>query len=527
MKKYLFGLFLSFVVITSLNAQIYYKDVAGIFYARCTSCHHDGANDYSYMNYAGVNAMKGFISYDLTNNIMPPWKADTNYTRFQHERIISSTEKTQILNWIAAGAPAGDTTQAPAPPVYTTNYQLQGTPDLELKIPTYTSTATSADIYICFSIPSGLTQDRIIRAFEIVPGNAPIVHHAVIGADTTGAYNSDYSGGCYSPGWNTSLGAYAPGTKATVFPGQPPIRAGIKLNAGSKVIMQIHYPKGSVGQIDSTKIRIYFYPLTTPNIRPIYVTTPLENWSFGIAANTTQTVNAYYPSSSTFLTSDRSVFSVFPHAHMLGKSMLIYAVKPSIDTIRLIHIPKYDFEWQDYYTYKKLVKVPAGYRLFAKHVYDNTTGNPNNPNNPPQNVLVGTATNNEMLFDGMMHMDYMPGDELIDIEAMMSADTLYWSGIKDITKPVSDLRAMAFPNPFTNSVVIKYLLGESTNVTLEFFDIMGRSISKHMVGKKEEGMNEFIWNGKTAAGLSLPNGIYFYEIKAGNQSFKSKIIKQE
>lgn len=526
MKRFVFSLSLSLMAFSSINAQIYYKDVAGIFYARCTSCHHDGANDYSYMNFTGVNAMKTAIAYDLNNNIMPPWKADTNYTRFQHERIISATEKTQILNWISGGALKGDTTQAPAPPVYTTNYELQGTPDLELKIPTFTSTATSSDIYVCISIPSGLLQNRYVRAFEIVPGNAPIVHHAVIGLDTTGTYASDYSGTCYSPSWNVGLGSYAPGTRATVFPNSSVLRAGIKMNAGSKVIMQLHYPKGSVGQIDSTKIRIFFYPLSTPGIRPIYVTTPLQNWSMFMPANTTTTFTAYYPTSGT-LTTDLSMFSIFPHSHMLGKSMLIYAVKPGIDTIPLISVPEWDFEWQDYYTFRKLVKIPTGYRLFSKHVFDNTSGNPHNPSSPPINVVAGTSTLNEMLFDGMMALAYQPGDETLNMDSLMSMDTLFFSGIKENSKTFGSLSAIAFPNPFTNSVSIKYFLHENTGVAFEFFDIVGRSISTHLVGKKEEGLNEFIWNGKTSAGLNLPNGIYFYEIKAGGQSFKSKIIKQE
>lgn len=526
MKKFVFGLVLSLIAFSSINAQIFYKDVAGIFYARCTSCHHNGANMYSYMNYTGVNQMKLSIQYDLTNNIMPPWKADTSYTRFQHERIITAGEKTSILNWIAGGALKGDTTQAPPPPVYSGNYELHGNADLELQIPTYTSTATSNDIYVCIAVPSGLTQDRIIRAFEIVPGNAPNVHHAVITADTTGSFTSDYSGSCYNIPGNLVIGTYAPGSRATVFPSQSPLRAGIRLKAGSQVILQLHYPKGSVGQLDSTKIRLYFYPLSTPNIRPIYVSTPLQNWSMFMPANATSTFTAYYPTSGT-LPSAISMFAIFPHSHMLGKSMLLYAVKPNIDTIPLVRVPDWDFEWQEYYTFKKLVKIPAGHRLFSKHVFDNTTANPHNPNNPPQNVTAGLGTNDEMLFDGMMHLNYETGDELIDIEAIIKADTLYWSGIKKPAIPANTLKAMAFPNPFSNSVSIKYLLNESAYVTFEFTDIMGRVIGHYTTGKKEEGINEFIWSGKNADGQNIPNGIYFYEIKAGNQSFKNKILKQE
>lgn len=528
MKKKLLVALFGITAVLQFNAQIYYKDVAGIFYARCTSCHHDGANPFSYMNYTGVYAMKTMIQYDLNNSIMPPWKADTTYTRFQHERIISSSEKTQILNWITGGALKGDTTQAPPPPVYPPHYQLQGAASVELQIPTFTSTATSSDIYVCFSLPTGLTQDRVIRAFEMVPGNAPIVHHAVVTADSMGTYVSNLSGNCYSIPGDYAIGTYAPGTKATVFPNSAQLRAGIRIKAGSNVIIQMHYPKGSAGQVDSTKIRIYYYPVGTPNIRPIYVTTPLQNWTMNIPANTIKTYtyissSPWSPQPTGTLTDSLSLYGVFPHSHKIGKSMLLYAMKPGVDTIPMIRINQWDFEWQDYYIYKKLVKVPAGYVLYSKHVFDNTTANPNNP--IPVNVTAGVATNNEMFFDGIMFMRYQPGDELINLQTIMESDSLF-SGIKENAVNNKQIGSIAFPNPFNQTVNIKYVLYENVNVTIEFTDMLGRSITTFNTGKQTEGINQFIWNGKDDRNNDLPNGVYFYKIRAGENTCIGKLIKQ-
>ena len=125
MKKFLLSV-LCGLMVNSITSQVDYKDVAGIFYARCTSCHHTGASNFPYMNYTETAALSGSIQYDLTNNIMPPWSADTSYTRFQHERIITASEKQLILNWISGGSLKGDTTLAPAAPVYPTGYQLVG-----------------------------------------------------------------------------------------------------------------------------------------------------------------------------------------------------------------------------------------------------------------------------------------------------------------------------------------------------------------------------------------------------------------
>lgn len=130
-----------------IQAQLFYKDVAGVFYARCTSCHHQGASDFPFMNYTQTSGSAPTIQAYLNLGIMPPWNADTSYTRFQHERIITASEKQKVLSWIASGALAGDTTQAPPAPVYSSAYQLAGNADLTLGIGNFTSTATSNDMY--------------------------------------------------------------------------------------------------------------------------------------------------------------------------------------------------------------------------------------------------------------------------------------------------------------------------------------------------------------------------------------------
>ncbi len=524
MKKQLLTV-LCGLVFNLITAQITYKDVAGIFYARCTSCHHTGASNYPYMNYTETAALSSAIQYDLNNNIMPPWSADTSYTRFQHERIITSSEKQSILNWIAGGSLKGDTTLAPAAPVYSNGYELAGNADLTLSIGNFTSTAATSDKYYCFSLPSGLTQDRIVRAFEVVPGNKTILHHAVITADTTGTYAGDLSGSCFSLPGNVGLGTYAPGSAAVVFPGQAPLIAGITIKAGSKVIIQVHYPAGSAGQVDSTKIRLYFYPIGTTGVRKIYTTTPLQNWSMVILPNTITAYSAYYPTSGT-LPNSLSVFAVMPHSHLICTSIIYYAVKPGIDTIKLVRVNKWDFEWQDYYTFKKLVKIPNGYRLYSKHVYDNTASNPNNPSSPPITVYAGTGTKDEMLFDGMMSLVYQTGDELIDIQSIIDNDPLFAVGIKDNEKKKFILNSKAFPNPFNDLITIQYTLNEKSDVSIEITDLIGRQVAKYNFGKQTEGYHNWDWKGTDLNGNKIPSGIYFYKIKANNNTFESKIIKQ-
>lgn len=515
MKKLYFLLFLAITFSRTSFAQLVYKDVAGIFYSRCTGCHHtNGGAPFSMMNYSETHPWASMIQADLNSGKMPPWPPDTAYSRFLHERIITQTEKNDILSWISSGALQGDTTQAPVAPVYYT-HQLNGTPDLILKVPAFPSNATTADVYNCFAIPTGLTTDRILRAFEIVPNNPALLHHTVVKVDTNGTVTSDLSGACFSEPGDFGIGGFAPGTPPVVFSGQAPLKIGTRIKAGSNLIAQQHYPAGSGGLIDSTEIRMYFYPIGTTGIRPVYVNTFLQNWSMVIPANTVMTYTAKYPSGSNTLPADISIYGTSPHGHKVNTSMLVYGYRATpVDTIPLIRIPKWDFEWQGSYTHKKMVKVPAGYKLGSKHVYDNTVNNPNNPSNPPQLVTAGTSTTNEMLFDSFQWMYYQAGDDTIDIGNLLSSDSL----LASVNEPFvsgSAITSYVYPNPATEGVTLIVTNEKATDCTVKIFDIYGNAVPLEVTRTSDAFL---IRKG------NVPAGVYFYTLNSGKISGSGKII---
>lgn len=508
---------------SSLQAQVIYKDVAPIFYNRCSSCHHAGSQS-PYLNYySSISSYLGIIQNDLTIGKMPPWPEDTTYVRFAHERIITSSEKTKILNWISAGAPYGttlaDTALAPPAPYYPTT-KLNGTPDLILTIPSYTSTATSSDKYICFSLPTGLTQNRILKAYEVVPNNTAIIHHAVINVDTMGTTTSDLSGGCYTEPGDFTIGDYAPGSAPIVFPSSSSLKFGINIKAGSKFVVQIHYPAGSAGQVDNTQIRIFFYPVGTTNVREMYATVPIQNWSFSIPANTTKTITTSYPSGTGTLPADLSAYSIFPHSHKICSSIVNYASNGTT-TIPMSRINNWDFNWQGFYTYPNFLKIPAGYKLYGTHVFNNTTSNPNNPS--PTTVYVGTSTTNEMIFDGLMWTYYYPGDETIDVAGMLSADPLLLpTDIKSYQNTVEGISV--FPNPFSDKITVSYDLLTTQYTKLSITNIMGQEIAVLTSGIEGAGKHNYEWDGKNTSGSAVAAGVYMYKLQTGSSIHSGKII---
>ena len=105
--------------------------------------------------------------------------------------------------------------------------------------------------------------------------------------------------------------------------------------------------------------------------------------------------------------------------HLLGKSYHAYAITPKGDSIPLIRIKRWDFRWQYTYTYKKMLKIPAGSTIHATAVFDNTRSNPYNPFSPPQVVAErnGSMRTTDEMFQLMItYLPYKKGDENINLE---------------------------------------------------------------------------------------------------------------
>ncbi|MGZ3861968.1 MAG: FlgD immunoglobulin-like domain containing protein [Bacteroidia bacterium] len=497
----------------NLNAQIFYKDVAPVFQAKCTRCHNENSHAASLQYYGQIYAKKATVSNYLSTGYMPPWRPDTTYRRYVGEHIITLSEKNLILNWIGAGAPAGDTTVVAPPHVYTRN-QINAPADLELTIPTFTSNALNSDSHDCFSLPTGLQQDRIIRAYEIVAGNASIVHHVVASIDTGGSVTSNTSGNCFTPPGGYIIGGFAPGSAPCIFPNSPAFKIGIPLKAGSNIILQIHYPANTIGQVDSTKIRLFFYPVGIPGVRPLYSKTAIVNNFLTIPANSVVDYAAQYG-----INHPISLFSVFPHSHYLATKIIDYAFN-SVDTIPLIRINKWDFNFQQFYVFRNLVKLGAGRVIYGKHTFDNTSNNPNNPNSPPQPVVYGTNSTDEMLHDALQWLDYKSGDEYINIDSLLANDPLV-----NVLNPatVNNLSVRAFPNPFENNVNFEYELNYPAKVSVEIFSLLGIKIRTLKNSYDGAGVYDVIWDGKNNEGSTVSAGNYFYVISAGDKQTRGKL----
>lgn len=366
------------------------RDIAPILYKHCAGCHHPGeVAPFSLITYADVAKRAALIAEVTGSRYMPPWKPSAGYGHFRGERRLTDLEIAKIRQWAAAGAPEGDPALLPPAPKFSAGWQL-GEPDLVAQMPApFTVPADGPDLYQCFVIPLPIAQQKFERAVEFRPGNAQVVHHALMFLDPMHIARrqaSSYS--CFgTPGFLPSgaLGGWSPGSAPIVM---PPGTA-TKLYKDTDLVVQIHFHP--TGKPEPVRASVGIYFTDQPPTRHL-VDVPLVSRRIDIPPGAT----AYKASDSFELPVDVEAVGIIPHAHYICKDMQGWAILPGGRKQWLIWIRDWDFNWQEQYRYATPVKLPAGTRLFMEFTYDNSDANPHNPNHPPRRVQWGVESTDEM-----------------------------------------------------------------------------------------------------------------------------------
>ena len=301
MKTFCFLLLFSISGLIHAQTPTWAEDVSPIIWENCASCHHEGGiSNTTFLSYQEVFPWASTIKYRINSTDafvqMPPWPPSKEYQSYAHERVLSSSEIAIISNWADNGAPAGDTANMPDPPTFSGGAFIQEVPDLTLKIPVYTSKATAGqDDYVCFVLPTGLSTTKYIKALEVLPGNPEIVHHVVVSKDSSGFVTDTVGSDCGGAASASTITGYAPGSTPMVYPNGNGVKMGVRLDPGENIVLGMHYPEGSYGQVDSTSVNFFFYEDSVSNIREVNTSTPINNASFCFSPNTVDSLEGQYP----------------------------------------------------------------------------------------------------------------------------------------------------------------------------------------------------------------------------------------
>ena len=94
----------------------------------------------------------------------------------------------------------------------------------------------------------------------------------------------------------------------------------------------------------------------------------------------------------------------------------------------------------------------------------------------------------------------------------------------DVILPDQLMMHTAYPNPFNPSTIINYNISYDSNVIITINDIRGRVVNKLYNNYHYSGNGSIRWNGKDNNGMSLPTGIYNYNIQTDREFQSGKIL---
>jgi hypothetical protein len=289
-----------------------------------------------------------------------------------------------ISKWADAGAPRGNPADMPPARQFQDAAAWSiGTPDLIVSSSVHTLKAVAADYFGALeTIPTGLTEDRYVKAAEVKEVVAPTngstitrtsgdlnlftVHHAVI---TSRQRSRDGEDGPLENRGSEFNVVYEVGQNATIFPDV----LGVPLRSGSVLNWDVHLH--SIGAEVDVRIEVAF-KFHPKGYVPKYQQTgsaSFQRYDIDIPPGES---NVRMDGSYTL--SESGILATFePHLHSSGKRMCVEAIYPN-GIHELLNCAGYNHNWVKVYQYEDDVAplLPKGTVLHVSGWYDNTANNP-------------------------------------------------------------------------------------------------------------------------------------------------------
>jgi hypothetical protein len=439
-----------------------WDDVAPLFADKCASCHVTGGiAPFSLTSASSAHAHAALILAMTQARLMPPWMPGPDSPPYlnQSQRILTTQELDLIARWVRGGAKLGSGRSFRPPSASTgAGTTLTLTPSHVYR-PHAISGGT--DDYHCFVLDPHLTQDAFVTSAVVQPQQPAVVHHVIL-FDATGANVADArqldaaSGGngwtCFGgPGLSDarasanaaesdSLGA--PQWISAWVPGHTtndlPPGTGVLVHAGDLIVMQVHYNllhdiAGT--KTDRSRVILRTTPAAGSTLTPLdtlLLPAPVELpcpagvhnrlcsrtaefddevHKYGIAAALIaqgllyfchETLAQAQGSTSTCertVTRPIRIYGVAGHMHLRGVDIRIELNPGTSSAQTLLHIPHWQFHWQDAYYLAQPVDANPGDTLRVTCRFDNSRakqpivyGKPMTP----RYVLWGEGTTDEM-----------------------------------------------------------------------------------------------------------------------------------
>ncbi len=374
----------------------YDNRISRIMQRKCETCHREGGfAPMPLQNFKQVADRAAMIDYMTSNRIMPPWSANRHVGTWANDASLSDRDLADLHAWIKGGTPEGKKTDAPIARTFTPGWVMEQ-PDAILQIPDQFRVPAQGVIAYKYSyLKTNFDTDKWVSQIEIQPTAPRVVHHALFFVEEPG--RKGYNDPSRKPGdplpndgGDGFFGGTAPGFPMMTFPPG----AAKKLPKGAWLKFVIHYQPNGVEQVDQTRVALKFVdePTGADGRLKEVQTNSAFNGDFAIPPGD---ANYEISSQHEFKTSG-TLISVMPHAHLRSKAWKVWLLAKDGTKTLLLDVPKFNFNWQMYYKFKEPVHVEPGMKLLATSWYDNSSGNPYNPD-PTRTVRLGEQTFDEMM----------------------------------------------------------------------------------------------------------------------------------
>ena len=374
------------------------KDIAPIFQKNCQSCHRPNSiAPMSFMTYQEVRPWARSIKNRVVLGEMPPYRYDRHIgiQDLKDDLRLSESEIETIARWVDEGVPLGDPSDLPPPLSFQDlnewSYEDDfGPPDLVIKTKPYTVEAEGSDVWWRPIVPSGVTEDRCLKAVSVrtAAEGRGVAHHA-------NSQLLDFDEETNEWVQVERLSEYALGKAGEVVPED----ACRLLPADSMVKWDVHYyPNGERVENDVIEMGIWFYPKghqeQAKNRQDLKLYSLLmKGTEFELPPHGTAMTQGFH----SFETPVR-IDSFQPHGHfrLVGKTLEIFDPKTgNLEMVSSVSDWTNDWHTSHIYAEDAAPLVPAGSVLVITGYYDNTVANRQNPD-PNQWVGGGSRSADEM-----------------------------------------------------------------------------------------------------------------------------------
>lgn len=416
--------------------------------SNCASCHTGRGPGTSHLRLETIGDL--LDNTDITvpaleSGFMPPWPASNHGVAFRDSFDIRPSERDALIQWL--GSPEA-TAQADKPVVTSVPVRRLSDPDLVVTpIGGYDGTAYQPDEYRCFIYDPELTTARWLTAYEFVPDQTEIVHHAIgylasadmrDRANELDAQHPDQGGwpcfGGAGIGGNEIFLGWAPGQGPTYLPEG----SGMPLEPGDFLVVQVHYHFEVDAPTDQSTLQLQFAPPGDDNLDTVRVrqfAAPAEipcgedeegplcdratakeaaiqkYGTRGVLADqllflcgqsltelATLTDGVASSSCDLPVRARGTIVSVLGHQHEIGKSVRLTLNPDTTDEQILLDIPDWRFEWQLSYYLEDEIAVKTDDVLRLECSWDRAR---RDPTLEPAYVLWADGTDDEMCFATM------------------------------------------------------------------------------------------------------------------------------